>query len=74
MPTECPNNKHFLCSLDSEDEYFDSEDYPQQPEKVVSSPKKQLKKETKTVQEELTDLQLKFEIKEASVGFFFCIT
>ncbi|XP_026537812.1 vacuolar protein sorting-associated protein 13C [Notechis scutatus] len=49
---------------ESDDEYFDSEDYPQQPEKVVPSPKKQLKIEAKTVQEELTDLQLKFEIKE----------
>ncbi|XP_070809810.1 intermembrane lipid transfer protein VPS13C isoform X2 [Pituophis catenifer annectens] len=49
---------------ESEDEYFDSDDYPQQPEKVVSPPKKQLKNETKTVQEELTNLQLKFEIKE----------
>uniref|UniRef100_A0A670ZC06 Vacuolar protein sorting 13 homolog C n=1 Tax=Pseudonaja textilis TaxID=8673 RepID=A0A670ZC06_PSETE len=46
------------------DEYFDSEDYPQQSEKVAPPPKKQLKIEAKTVQEELTDLQLKFEIKE----------
>uniref|UniRef100_A0A670Z9M4 Vacuolar protein sorting 13 homolog C n=1 Tax=Pseudonaja textilis TaxID=8673 RepID=A0A670Z9M4_PSETE len=49
---------------ESEDEYFDSEDYPQQSEKVAPPPKKQLKIEAKTVQEELTDLQLKFEIKE----------
>ncbi|ETE73059.1 Vacuolar protein sorting-associated protein 13C, partial [Ophiophagus hannah] len=55
---------------ESEDEYFDSEDYPQQPEKAVPPPKKQLKIEAKTVQEELTDLQLKFEIKEASVVLF----
>uniref|UniRef100_A0A8C7E7K8 Vacuolar protein sorting 13 homolog C n=1 Tax=Naja naja TaxID=35670 RepID=A0A8C7E7K8_NAJNA len=48
----------------SEDEYFDSEDYPQQPQKAVPSPKKQLRIEAKTVQEELTDLQLKFDIKE----------
>ncbi|KAG8144829.1 hypothetical protein E2320_013243 [Naja naja] len=52
---------------ESEDEYFDSEDYPQQPQKAVPSPKKQLRIEAKTVQEELTDLQLKFDIKEASV-------
>uniref|UniRef100_A0A8C6YIP6 Vacuolar protein sorting 13 homolog C n=1 Tax=Naja naja TaxID=35670 RepID=A0A8C6YIP6_NAJNA len=49
---------------ESEDEYFDSEDYPQQPQKAVPSPKKQLRIEAKTVQEELTDLQLKFDIKE----------
>ncbi|XP_032088640.1 vacuolar protein sorting-associated protein 13C [Thamnophis elegans] len=49
---------------ESDDEYFDFDDYPQQPEKVAPPPKKQLKNETETVQEELTDLQLKFEIKE----------
>uniref|UniRef100_A0A8C5SHG1 Vacuolar protein sorting 13 homolog C n=1 Tax=Laticauda laticaudata TaxID=8630 RepID=A0A8C5SHG1_LATLA len=54
----------FCVWLFQKDEYFDSEDYPQQPEKVVPPPKKQLKMEAKTVQEELTDLQLKFEIKE----------
>ncbi|XP_013913637.1 PREDICTED: vacuolar protein sorting-associated protein 13C-like [Thamnophis sirtalis] len=49
---------------ESDDEYFDFDDYPQQPEKVVPPTKKQLKNEIETVQEELTDLQLKFEIKE----------
>ncbi|XP_070618855.1 LOW QUALITY PROTEIN: intermembrane lipid transfer protein VPS13C [Erythrolamprus reginae] len=49
---------------ESEDEYFDSEDHPQQPANGASSPAKKLKKEAKALQEELTDLQLKFEIKE----------
>ncbi|XP_039196017.1 vacuolar protein sorting-associated protein 13C isoform X5 [Crotalus tigris] len=56
----------FLEELESEseDEYFDPDEYPQQQEKVVFPPKKKLKNEITTVQEELTDLQLKFEIKE----------
>ncbi|KAM6426345.1 intermembrane lipid transfer protein VPS13C [Liasis olivaceus] len=49
---------------ESEDEYFDTDEHLQQPGKAVSPKKRQLRNETGTVQEELTDLLLKFEIKE----------
>ncbi|KAH0619803.1 hypothetical protein JD844_014073 [Phrynosoma platyrhinos] len=51
---------------ESDDEYFDADECAVAGE--IASPKvKELKPQSATVQEELTDLQLKFEIKEASV-------
>lgn len=64
--------KGFLsCPLDSEEEYFDALEGSKSPEKSPVKPRA-LKSEAEAVQEELTDLQLKFEIREASAGLFFC--
>ncbi|XP_062998550.1 intermembrane lipid transfer protein VPS13C isoform X2 [Elgaria multicarinata webbii] len=48
---------------ESEDEYFDADDYTH-PREMVSTKGRELKTEIGTVEEELTDLQLKFEIRE----------
>ncbi|KAL8196982.1 UNVERIFIED_CONTAM: Vacuolar protein sorting-associated protein 13C, partial [Gekko kuhli] len=50
---------------DSEEEYFDATECSKSPEKSPAK-RRAIKAEAETIQEELTDLQLKFEIREAS--------
>lgn len=54
-----------MCFLESDDEYFDAEDGDTQTGKSVRS--SELKKVAETPNEELTNLLLKFEIKEVYI-------
>lgn len=55
----------WICSLESDDEYFDAEDGDTQTGKSVRS--SELKKGAEAPNEELINLLLKFEIKEVCI-------